>query len=179
MKKTFLVLGAVIPFLVVPAAFAIGFESLSIRYPTGPVGPATMNRAVVQPAHENQKFSHGSRGIVSSFIQNRGKLGLADDQVSRLKTIRQKFRKTSALIRADLETAYEQFHDEMQNDDINLTQVEGISKQIETLESKQRIEFARAISNGKKVLSKVQLNKAKALRKKSMKPMKPMKPTRS
>ncbi|MBI3610221.1 MAG: periplasmic heavy metal sensor [Nitrospirae bacterium] len=119
-------------------------------------------------ADEEREYGHGQRGIVSFFIEHKEELGLTPDQVSRLKAVREGFRKTAARIGADLETAYEQFHDLMQEDEIKLAAVEAASKKIESLESERRIEFAKAIAEGKKALSKDQLKKAKELRQKSM-----------
>jgi hypothetical protein len=121
-------------------------------------------------ADEEREYGHGQRGLVSFFIEHKDDLGLSADQVSRLKAVREGFRKTSARIDADLETAFEQFHDLMQEDEIKLTEVETASKKIESLENERRIEFAKAIAEGKKVLSKDQLKKAKALRQRTMEP---------
>jgi uncharacterized protein YwqG len=119
-------------------------------------------------ADEEREYGHGQRGIVSFYIEHKDDLGLSADQVSRLKTVREGFRKTAARIDVDLETVFEQFHDLMQEDEIKLTEVETASKKIESLENERRIEFAKAIAEGKKVLSKDQLKKAKDLWQKSM-----------
>lgn len=119
-------------------------------------------------ADEEREYGHGQRGIVSFFIEHKDDLGLSADQVSRLKAVREGFRKTAARIDADLETAFEQFHDLFQEDEIKLGEIETASKKIESLENERRIEFARAIAEGKKVLSKDQLKKAKELRQKKM-----------
>ena len=122
-------------------------------------------------ARDGREYGHGQRGIISFFIEHKEELGLTNDQVTRLKAIREGFRKTAARIGADLETTYEQFHDLVQEDEIKLAEVETASKRIEALEAERRIEFAKAIADGKKVLSKDQLKKAKELRQKSVKPM--------
>jgi Spy/CpxP family protein refolding chaperone len=119
-------------------------------------------------ADEGREYGHGQRGIVSYFIEHKDDLGLSADQVSRLKAVREGFRKTAARIDADLETAFEQFHDLVQEDEIKPAEVETASKKIESLENERRIEFAKAIAEGKKVLSKDQLRKAKDLRQKKM-----------
>jgi Spy/CpxP family protein refolding chaperone len=119
-------------------------------------------------ADEEREYGHGQRGIVSFFIEHKEELGLSADQVSRLKAIREGFRKTAARLDADLETAYEQFHDLMQEDEIKPAEVETASRQIASLENERRIEFAKAIAEGRKVLSKDQLKKAKELRQKAM-----------
>ncbi len=119
-------------------------------------------------ADEGREYGHGQRGIVSFFIEHKDDLGLSADQVSRLKAVREGFRKTAGRIDADLETAFEQFHDLVQEDEIKLAEVETASKKIESLENERRIEFAKAIAEGKKALSKDQLRKAKDLRQKKM-----------
>ncbi|MBI3811245.1 MAG: hypothetical protein HY283_03435 [Nitrospirae bacterium] len=137
----------------------------------GAVGMAVaglLGRGRTAVADEDREYGHGQRGIVSFFIEHKDDLGLSADQVNRLKTVREGFRKTAARIDADRETAFEQFHDLMQEDEIKLAEVETASKKIEALENERRIEFAKAIAEGKKVLSKDQLKKAKELRQKGM-----------
>lgn len=119
-------------------------------------------------ADEDREYGHGQRGIVSFYIEHKEDLGLSADQVNRLKAVREGFRKIAARIDIDLETAFEQFHDLIQEDEMKLAEVETASKKIESLENERRIEFAKAIAEGKKALSKDQLKKAKDLRQKSM-----------
>ncbi|MBI3994962.1 MAG: hypothetical protein HY349_03175 [Nitrospirae bacterium] len=119
-------------------------------------------------ADEDRGYGHGQRGIVSFFIEHKEELGLSPDQVSRLKSVREGFRKTAARLDADLQTAQEQFHDLVQEDEIKLAEVETASKKIESLENERRMEFTKAIAEGKKALSKDQLKKAKELRQKAM-----------
>jgi len=134
----------------------------------GVVVAGLLGRGRSAVADEDREYGHGQRGIVSFFIEHKDDLGLSADQVRRLKAVREGFRKTAARIDADLQTAYEQFHDLMQEDEIKPAEVEAASKQIASLENERRIEFAKAIAEGKKVLSKDQLKKAKELRQKAM-----------
>lgn len=144
------------------AVSAVIFTAAMLAAPTGIASAA--------PADEEGRFAHGQKGLVSFFIENKEALGLGEDQMNRLKSIRAEFRKTSARIGADIQTAQEAFHDEMQKDEIKMPAIEAASKRIEALESERRIEFAKAIGEGKKVLTKDQLTKAKELRQKSMRP---------
>jgi Spy/CpxP family protein refolding chaperone len=104
-------------------------------------------------------------GLVTFSIENREVLGLSDEQVSKLKTVRNTFRKTSARIRAERMEAEEQFEDQMQMDSISVGEIEAISRRIETLEHELRMAYATAIADGKKTLTPGQLKKLRELRK--------------
>lgn len=106
------------------------------------------------------------RGLVTSAIENRESLGLTDEQVSKLKAIRNAFRKASARFRADLMEAEEQFQDQMGMDSIAIGEIERISKRIEGLEHELRMAYAKAISDGKSTLTPDQLDNLRELRKK-------------
>lgn len=105
------------------------------------------------------------RGIVTFFITHREELDLSDSQVAQLKSIREQFRKISARLNADIETAHEELSDILKEDEIKVAEAEEKIKKLCTLEGELRIEFSRAIAEGKKVLTKEQLKKAKELMK--------------
>lgn len=104
------------------------------------------------------------QGLVTFFIENREELGLSDEQVAKLKAVRNGFRRASARINADLEGVEEEFDDLMRADEIQIEKVEAASKRIEALEHELRVEFAKAISEGKRTLTPRQLKMAKELR---------------
>ncbi len=106
----------------------------------------------------------GQQGLVTFFIENREELELSDEQVAKLKAVRNGFRKASARINANLEEVEEQLNDLMQADEIKIAEVEATSKRIEALEHELRVEFAKAISEGKRTLTPRQLKMAKELR---------------
>ena len=106
----------------------------------------------------------GQQGLVTFFIENREELELTEEQVAKLKAVRNGFRKASARINANLEEVEEQLNDLMQADEIKIAEVEATSKRIEALEHELRVEFAKAISEGKRTLTPRQLKMAKELR---------------
>jgi Spy/CpxP family protein refolding chaperone len=106
----------------------------------------------------------GQQGLVTFFIENREELELSDEQVAKLKAIRNEHRKVSARINADLQEVEERLSDLMQADEMNLQEIEAASKRIETLEHESRLVFAKAISDGKRVLTPAQRKIARWLR---------------
>lgn len=106
----------------------------------------------------------GQQGLVTFLIENREKLELSDEQMAKLKAIRNDHRKVSARINADLREAEERFSDLMQPDEMSLQEIEATSKRIEVLEHELRVEFAKAISEGKRTLTPRQLKMARELR---------------
>ena len=109
----------------------------------------------------------GQQGLVTFFIENQGELGLSKEQTAKLKAVRNTYRKESARIRADLQEAEEQFSDLMLPDEMNLKEIEAASQRIEVLEHELRVAFARAIAEGKQILTPRQHKRAKELRDRS------------
>jgi Spy/CpxP family protein refolding chaperone len=109
----------------------------------------------------------GQQGLVTFFIENREELGLSKEQTAKLKAVRNMYRKESARIRADLQEAEELFGDMMLLDEMNLKEIEAVSQRIEALEHALRVAFARAIAEGKQILTPRQLKSAKELRDRS------------
>jgi Spy/CpxP family protein refolding chaperone len=109
----------------------------------------------------------GQQGLVTFFIENREELGLSKEQTAKLKAVRNTYRKESSRIRADLQEAEEQFSDLMQPDEMNLKEIEAASRRIEAMEHALRVAFAKAIAEGKQILTPRQLKKAEELRDRS------------
>jgi Spy/CpxP family protein refolding chaperone len=133
---------------------------------TAAIGMLGAGRALADEPKGHGYGHGGPHGTVSFYIQNAEAIGLSDDQVAKLKTIRQGFRAASARLNVEMETAEEQYHDLLQADTVNFSEAEAKAKLLGSLEQQMRTEFARAIAEGKKVLTADQMKRAKELRKK-------------
>ena len=109
----------------------------------------------------------GQQGLVTFFIRSREALELSDKQVTKLKAVRNEYRKTSAPLRANLQEAEEQLGDFMRLDEMDMKAIEAASRRIEALEHDLRVAFAKAIAKSKRTLTSRQLEKAKELRNRS------------
>ena len=133
------------------------------------IGSATAHEPRKDRGHSQDHpwggYSGGPQGLVTFSINHQEELGLSDGQVSKLKAIRNTFRKTSARVRAEIQEAEERFDDQMRLDSMNLGEIGATSKRMGGLDHELRIAFATAISDGKNTLSAKQLKKLKELRK--------------
>lgn len=95
------------------------------------------------------------------FLCCKQELGLTDDQVKALKTIKTNFMKEDIQKEADLKIAHMELQDLLQADKVDLPSVEKKIKAVSNLEADKKIAHIKAFEKAKEVLTPEQLKKQK------------------
>jgi Spy/CpxP family protein refolding chaperone len=101
--------------------------------------------------------------LIGFYLTHREELGLGPDQIEKLKTIRENYRKAAAPEQADLKVAYDGLADLLNEDRVNLEKADQRITEIGTGAAVIGRKYVRAVSDAKKALTPEQLNKARLL----------------
>jgi Spy/CpxP family protein refolding chaperone len=97
--------------------------------------------------------------VISQLLRNREKLGLSDEQVSKLEQIRSDFEKETIRNEADIRVAEIDLNNLLQASSADMGKVEAKIREVERLRGDLRIARIRAIEKGKALLSPDQRKK--------------------
>ena len=157
---------------VVAAALSLGLAGAA-QAQGGPHGPHSAPQAVEMPqmmekmmkeAHLGWPGYRGRRGmrgprpysarpLVSIALRNHEELKLTDDQMKRLKDIRDAFSKKAVKERADMKTRGIDLRRALDNEKLDLADVEKKIREISKMRVDLRIARLKAIQEGKSVLN--------------------------
>jgi Spy/CpxP family protein refolding chaperone len=97
--------------------------------------------------------------VISQLLRNREKLGLSDEQVSKLEQIRSDFEKETIRNEADIRVAEIDLNNLLHASSADMGKVEAKIREVERLRGDLRIARIRAIEKGKALLSPDQRKK--------------------
>jgi hypothetical protein len=101
--------------------------------------------------------------LIGYYLTHREELGLSPDQIEKLKTIRENYRKAASPEKADLKVAYDGLADLLHEDRVNLDKADQRIDEIGKGAAEVGRKYVRAVAEAKKVLKPEQLNKARLL----------------
>jgi division protein CdvB (Snf7/Vps24/ESCRT-III family) len=101
--------------------------------------------------------------LIGYYLTHREELGLGPDQIEKLKTIRENYRKAAAPEEADLKVAYADLSDILDEDTMNLDKADRAINEIGQGAAAVGRKYVRAVAEAKKVLTADQLRKARLL----------------
>jgi Spy/CpxP family protein refolding chaperone len=101
--------------------------------------------------------------LIGYYIGHREELGLSPEQVEKIKSIRENYRKAVATEEVDLKTAYENLADLLRENRVDLPKADETLREIGERATAVGMKYVRAVADAKKVLNPEQLTKARAL----------------
>ncbi len=154
-------LAAVLSLGLVGASWAAEQESSRDRMPNFPQIIEQMMEQAHLTGNRHHRGRHGMHGprpysarpLISIALRNQEELKLTDDQVKRLKDIRDAFSKLSVKQRAEMKTRRIDIRRALDNEKVDLADVEKKIREISTMRADLRIARLKAIQEGKSLLN--------------------------
>jgi len=97
------------------------------------------------------------------YLNRREELGLTPEQVEKIKSIRENYRKEVALQEADLKVALNDLSDLLQEDRVNVPESDEQVREVARKGEEIGMKYVRAVAEVKKLLTPAQLQKARKL----------------
>lgn len=110
----------------------------------------------------------GPGGMVGFFLNQAEELGLSDEQVAKLRSIRTETQKALIRKQADLRVAQIELEELLQNPTAKRADLEAKAKEVQRLQSEVWLTAFRARLDAREVLTSEQLKKAASLRRMGM-----------